>query len=151
MKLEVKPRGVRKTYEALNGIGERGNDARPAWPFVMRELQRSEKRKFDTQGANDHWPAVAKSTLERDARGKRDPKLMRVTGALEKTLTADRAKGAIRRRAKTQMRYGTSLFYAHFHQVGQGVPRRVLLRMEPNQVQAAADTLERHVVGKPPK
>jgi morphogenesis family protein len=149
MKLEVKPRGVRKTYEALESLGERGNDARPAWPFVMSDLQRSTKRRFDTEGASAGWPRVAASTLARDARGRRDPRLMRASGALEKALTADRARGGIRRRLKTQMRFGTSIFYAHFHQVGQGVPRRVLLDMDQRQVAAAADTLERHVVGKP--
>lgn len=150
MKLEVTPRGVKRTYNALEGLGERGNDARPAWPHVFEDIRDDTKSLFATEGRSAGWPAVAASTLKRDAQGGRDKRLMRSTGALERALTAERARGGVRRRLKTQARFGTSLFYADFHQRGRGVPKRVLLHMDEREQNRTARTLERHVIGKLP-
>lgn len=70
---------------------------------------------------------------------------MRASGALYRALTAQQARGGVRRRAKTQLRFGTSIFYARFHEKGEGLPKRPLLTVSQQLERRIARTLERFV------
>lgn len=143
--LSIETRGVARTHRALMAVSRRGADARPAWPMVLDMLQGQAQRRFTTEGRDAGWEPVAGTTVARDVRTNRDPRLMRTTGKLERALTADRARGGVRRRGKTQLRFGTSLPYAVFHQEGRGVPKRILVEMDAMTQARAARMLERYM------
>ena len=135
--------GTQEAAAALNSIAGRGADARPAWPSIFKLMQGDTEHRFDSQGLG-RWPALAAVTQETKARKHQDPRVMRVTGALQKSLTADRARGALRRKSRYQLRYGTSVFYARFHQKGvRGkLPERVLIDVDATLTKRIVDSLE---------
>jgi len=137
--------GQGKAAHALESIGGRGADARPAWPYVFALFQEDAEDRFDHDGKG-LWPALKPETVETKRRKGQDPRIMRVTGALERTLIRDRVRGGVRRKAKLQLRYGTTVFYAQFHQKGTGrMPKRELVVVTRPLEKRITETLERYV------
>lgn len=136
--------GTQNAAAVLESVGGRGADARPAWPTIFGLMQVDTKERFDTRGAGK-WDALADATVETKARKHLDPRIMRARGALERSLVADRGRGALRRKSRYQMRYGTTVFYAQFHQEGHGVPKRLLIDVNANMQTLIVRALERWV------
>lgn len=146
MRVEILQRGVVKAYRELDDLHDRASDVRPAWDAIMEDLQDASRSQFQTGRG---WAPTDEDTKARDARGGRDPRLMRVSGALENSLTQDNARGAIRDKTPREMRYGTSIFYAAFHQFGQGVPERKLVDVDARMEKKMAKRLENYLLGRP--
>jgi phage gpG-like protein len=141
----IKTTGDRKAAQALESIGGRGADARPAWPMVTALMRADTSERFDKQGEGA-WPPLAASTVEKKKRLGQNPKIMRVTDALYRSLTVKRGRGALRRGTKTQMRYGTTVYYSRFHQEGQGgVPKRPLVMVDADLEKRIVRALEQYV------
>lgn len=136
--------GQVKSAHVLKSIGGRGADARPAWPAIFSLFTAYGEKRFTELGPG--WPPLAEATKETKARKNQDPRLMRVTGALQKSLVADRARGGIRKKSRYQLTYGSKVFYARFHQAGKGVPKRVLVEVTPPLASDLTRALERYVV-----
>jgi hypothetical protein len=136
--------GQNKSADVLNSIGGRGADARPAWPAIFTLFTGYSEKRWQEEGPG--WPPLAESTKETKARKNQDPRLMRVTGALQKSLVADRARGGIRKKSRYQLVYGSKVFYARFHQTGRGTPKRVLVEVTPELSRDITGALERFVV-----
>jgi phage gpG-like protein len=133
--------GTQKSAAVLNSIGGRGADARPAWPSIFKLMQADTAERFNRDGEGD-WQRLAEATIDAKARKHQDPRIMRASGALYKSLTGDRARGALRRKSRYQMRYGTTVFYARFHQMGKGVPKRELITVDAALTRRIVDALE---------
>lgn len=136
--------GTQNSAAVLNSIGGRGADARPAWPSIFKLMQADTSERFAHGGEGD-WQRLAKETVESKARKRQDPRIMRASGALFKSLTADKGRGALRRKSRYQLTYGTSVFYARFHQTGKGVPKRELITVDAALARQIVDALERYV------
>jgi len=100
-------------------------DPQPALERMRALLARGEQEVFGTQGAaiGFHWAAPAEPDR------KADPQLLVATGALRASLTgADAGEvGAV------ELRFGTDVPYARFHQYGTSkMPARQLLGMPPD-------------------
>lgn len=140
-RFSITTRGADKAARALDAVGGRGADARPAWPFLMTMFRLDEERRWNTEGFGQ-WDELAPATIARKARKRQDTAVMRATGALERSLTVTRGRGAVRRGSKLQMRFGSSVFYGRFHQGGKGEPQGVKRRV----ILAVSDQLERAIV-----
>ena len=136
--------GTQEAASVLESVGGRGADARPAWPAIFGIMRADTLARFDRDGRGE-WKPLSPVTVESKARKRQDPRIMRATGALERALVADRGRGALRRKSRYQMRYGTTIFYAHFHQEGRGVPARPLIRVTKAMEKQIVVTLERYV------
>jgi phage gpG-like protein len=136
--------GTQNSAAVLNSIGGRGADARPAWPAIFKLMQADTGQRFDRGGEGD-WQKLAEATIDAKARKHQDPRIMRASGALYKSLTGDRGRGALRRKSRYQLTYGTSVFYARFHQLGKGVPKRELITVDAALARRIVDALERYV------
>jgi phage gpG-like protein len=136
--------GTQESAAVLNSVGGRGADARPAWPVIFKLMQADTAERFNRDGEGD-WQKLAASTIDAKARKHQDPRIMRASGALYKSLTGDTGRGALRRKSRYQMRYGTSVFYARFHQTGKGVPKRELITVDAALTRQIVDALERYV------
>jgi hypothetical protein len=137
--------GDARAAQVLDSVGGRGADARPAWPGILKMMQGDTAERFDTKGRG-LWRPLAPATIAAKARKNQDPRIMRATGALHRSLTLDRGRGALRRKSKYQMRYGSTVFYAQFHQEGHGVPKRILVEADAALQRRIVDALERYVV-----
>ena len=142
--LEIEDRGLKRSQKSLTDMGARAQDVRRAAYAVRTVFRKAEEHRFDSKGAGS-WPALAASTLERDVRGNRDPRILRATGALYRSLTATRASGQVDRREPHELAFGTSLFYAHFHEQGAGVPQRVLIDLTDRERREINDKLAAYI------
>lgn len=141
-RFEVHTTGAVEGARRLQAIGGRGADARPAWPLVFEQLSHDVEERFRTRGGETKWQPLAPSTVASKARKNEDPRIMRASNALYTSLTIPRGKKSLRRKAKTQARHGTTLFYARFHQYGAGVPKRPVLDVSERLEKSIAETLE---------
>jgi phage gpG-like protein len=140
----IQTTGVERNAKRLAAIGGRGADARPAWPLVFQQMRADSEERFKSEGEGT-WPKLADITKETKARKGLDPRIMHASNALYRSLTAERGRNTIRRKAKTQLRFGTKLFYADFHQRGRGVPKRPVLQLSERTQEEITRTLSDYV------
>lgn len=107
--------GDKKALRTFEGILARAGDPRPAYDRIFGQLERSERKRWETRGFG-RWGD--------DAEG--HPINMFRSGTLLASLTARSARGAIRKARGDRLIFGTRIFYAKFHQKGTGVPKRTV-------------------------
>lgn len=74
---------------------------------------------------------------------------MVATGALLKSLTVERGRGARRSATKRQMKFGTSVYYGKFHEKGESVPqRRILVPLDTRTRRRMVTDVRDHMLGK---
>jgi phage gpG-like protein len=95
------------------------------------------------------WQELADSTKARKAaKGREDPsRILYDSGDLFKSLTEAENDNAIRVSEHDEMRFGTTLPYAEFHQLGHGVPQRRFLELtETDRHQTFVQQAQRFLV-----
>lgn len=132
MKLDIDTRGVRQAGGLLDVMGRKAKNLKPAWPGVIRTLIVGERLIFTSRGASigNRWPELKASTRRIKAKQGMDPRPMVATGGILGELTSP---SGVRSMTGTELRWGTSKFYARFHPdrpvVGAGrVERRKIAR-----------------------
>jgi phage gpG-like protein len=93
---------------------------------IIHKLEQLETEQFDSEGARGSggWAPLAPATVAEKARRGLDPRILHATGRLRASLTA-RGGDAIRESHPDEMRFGTDVPYAAFHQRGTArMPRR---------------------------
>jgi phage gpG-like protein len=119
----------------LQRFAARVGDPHPALERMRALLARGEQEVWGTQGAaiGFHWAAPA------EAERKSDPALLVATGALRSSLTSE---GAGERATEVELRFGTDVPYARFHQFGTGkMPARPILGIPSEVDQGVGDVL----------
>lgn len=125
MRLELDAFGDKQVAREILRFGDRATDARPAWNSIIGQLERLEAAQFDSEGAraSGGWAPLAPATVAEKARRGLDRRILHATGALRASLTRH-SDDAIRESHPNEMRFGTTVPYAVFHQRGRGVPQR---------------------------
>lgn len=123
----------------LQRWGQSLEDPRPAFDRVVRRLNQSEEQVFATDGnAIGHaWPAA----VEPDR--KINSQLLVATGALRASLVGQTGE-SIRMTGSTELRFGTTVPYAHFHEYGapgHSLPARPMIGMTDQVRQAIANEI----------
>ena len=126
--VDIQQRGVPEATRELRQVGERGSDMRRIGGKVRTVYRGATQRQFESKSG---WPPLAGSTKERKARDGLDPRPLRATGALYRSMTASSAADQIDVREPDELRFGTTVPYAQFHEYGRGVPQRKLLVISP--------------------
>jgi len=110
----------------LQRLARRVGDPHPALERMRRMLARGEQEVWSTQGSaiGFHWATPA------EADRKSDPQLLVATGALRASLTNE---GAGELAGELELRFGTDVPYARFHQHGTSrMPARPIMGMPPD-------------------
>jgi phage gpG-like protein len=145
LEVEITERGAATAALHLRQVGERAADPRPAFDKIGRDLQQSEAAWFATRGEGT-WPPLAQQTEEfKAAQGLRSEPLV-ATGRLRESLVRRSAA----KTTGTELRYGTDVPYARFHEYGTAnMPRRPpLVPASPRIRRTMNDTVRQHVLGK---
>lgn len=122
----IETRGVEKATADVAALGNRAQRATRDVSYKVRTVfRKSEEQRFERTGPG--WPRLAASTVERKARQGLDPRTLRATGDLYRSLTASRASNQIDARLPDEFRFGTTVPYAGYHDTGAGVPKRDLI------------------------
>lgn len=114
---KVDTSNVRSRFAAMT---RRSRDFRPVFRWVMQELQKAHRDNFRTQGASSGFPwspldpQYASWKLENyGAKG-----ILVRSGDLQRSLTMNSGRGAVRDIGSRTAEFGTRLPYAKFHQSG---------------------------------
>lgn len=142
--IDVEEKGVGKTVTDLKALEFRARGVKRVSEQVRSVFRESEVRQFATEGRG-RWPRLADSTRERKSRQGLSLRTMHATDTLYRSLTATRASGQIDRRSEDELRFGTTVYYARFHQRGQGVPQRPLIDIQPNERQRMRDIIRAYI------
>jgi phage gpG-like protein len=151
VRLELNVAGDQQLNRELLRFAHRAVDARPLWDKIILDLRRLEEEQFADQGhrASGGWQELADSTKARKAaKGREDPsRILYDSGDLFKSLTEAENDNAIRVSEHDEMRFGTTLPYAEFHQLGHGVPQRRFLELtETDRHQTFVQQAQRFLV-----
>jgi phage gpG-like protein len=119
------PVRARDTAALLHTLAQR-IDGKPAVLSLLDQLLEAERERFDG-GKGARWRKLAASTLRTDERQGRDPRPMIETGLLRDSLTRPGHPQQIVRVRPGQLTFGTRVYYARFHQRGQGTPKRAVV------------------------
>jgi phage gpG-like protein len=132
MRLELDVFGDVQLNRELLRFADRAVDARPLWDHLILQLRALEEGQFTSQGdrASGGWLGLADSTIARKAaKGREDPsRILYDTGALMKSVT-EPGGNAVALSEPAMMIFGTTVPYARFHQLGEGVPQRRFLEL----------------------
>lgn len=147
MQITVEAHGTKSARDVLADLARRANDARPVWRAVADAVQDAERLRFNLNGQGD-WPPLEAITQSTKSRKHLDPRALRASNTLFHSLTEPHARGAVRDFGnRRQMRFGTDLFYAHFHDQGEGVTQRELIRLDERAQRRIAELIGRYLVG----
>lgn len=123
LELEIKVEGLEDAEGRLTRLGQRAVMAAPAFAEIYEVMLESERALW----ARGISPPDAPITIER----KGDATVLERTGALRRSLTATGAGGHIRELSGQALKFGSSLWYAHFALGTQHQPRRELIKLRP--------------------
>jgi phage gpG-like protein len=140
MSIKVVVTGDRRRADRLEGLARRLGDQRPQLRSLVGQLAAAEAARFAGMGVN--WQPPAKSTL-----AGRNPKLLVNSGRLMTSLTTIGDPDMVLQARAHSLRFGTSVFYARFHQRGQGVPRRRVVGVTRTQRQSLVNQLQALLIG----
>jgi phage gpG-like protein len=103
-----------------------GRLERPQLVGLIDTLVQAQQDRFAGR-AGARWRKLAASTVREHARHGRGPQPLVLTGRLMRSLTQRGAPGQQITIRPGELRFGTRVWYARFHQKGQGVPRRTVV------------------------
>jgi len=142
--MTIEQKGVPQATKHLHELGERGSDIRRVSEKLRTVYRESNKRRF--AGRLGRWAPLDEDTVARKHRQGLSSRTMVATGALEKSLTAPRAKNQIDERGKEFMRFGTTLFYARMSDKGTKTqPKRKLVQLTPKDRKKIVGYIERYI------
>lgn len=140
----ITERGAGKAARDVDRLGQRARDIRPATSTIRTQFRTAEERLFDT-GGHGQWPKLAEATRQLKAKRGSDPRILRATGALYRALTSAKAAGQLDVRHPTELRFGTTIPYATFHDLGKGVPQRKPIDLTSHDRDRITKAIEEYV------
>jgi hypothetical protein len=144
LRLEVTETGASEAALDLHRLGQRAGDVAPAGGEVKRIFHDAERRTFGASGPG--WPPVSQPTSERKAREGLSTSLLRASDRLYESLTQMFGSHQIDVRSADELRFGTTVQYARYHDQGtRSMPRRRLTQPTPSEQRDMVAAVERHV------
>jgi Phage virion morphogenesis family len=129
--------GDKQIERELLRFAERADDMMPAFEKLYDSFLGLERRQFDTQGRSGSggWAPLKPRTVAAKARHDLDPRIMRATERLRRSLTNRTSPDAIKQIGPDSFFFGTRVPYAGYHQNPSAASRLPELRsMSPVSV-----------------
>lgn len=120
MRFTFEVAGKKEMDRAFNRVTEHISDLRPLWPEVTRTVFNIEEEQFKSQGAKGRsgkWEKLSRNYAKQKERDYPGKPILQRTGRLEAALTS-KTGDTVLIEEKQEYGFGTSLFYAAFHQAG---------------------------------
>jgi len=141
----IEQRGAGVAAKHLADMGKRARAPKDASYRVRTIFRKAEESRFSSAGAGT-WKPLAETTRQLKAERGHDPRILRATNALYKSLTAPRARDQIDDRDRQDAwRFGTTVPYAIYHDTGRGVPKRKLIDLTSSERKAIDDEIGKYI------
>lgn len=139
--------GVGRTARRFRRMGRNAEDFRPVFRKLQEWIREDERARF----ASQPWRPLDPDTIRRKARQGRDPRIMREIGTLERAVTKRGARGSKSDTGRLSMFIGLrrngAAYYAHFHDEGDGTPKRRIYDMPTRTRLRFYQAVQRHLRG----
>jgi phage gpG-like protein len=141
LEVRLEQRGSAAAALHLRELGERAADPRPAFDRIGNELRLAEAAWFESRGAGSWAPLSGDTEAQKSGQAP-----LVASGRLRASLTSRSAA----KTTGTELRYGTEVPYARFHEYGgRSLPKRPpLVPASPRLRRMMQDEVRRHVVGQ---
>ena len=149
MQYQLELRGIDEAADRLEDTGDRAAHARAAMDKIVDALIEGEQSLWRRNGGGGKkkWAPNTKSTLASKIAKGLDPRPMRATGALERSLTVKHAPNQLLKIDNNSMEFGTKLFYAQFSQLAKNpARRRIVLDIAAKQKRTIREIILDHIV-----
>lgn len=141
--LKVTVNGAEKVIAGLEKIQGKAKDLRPAFKAARLLIMESTQRTFMAGGRPERWEPLSEMTLKR--RGE-NAQALRDKGILMGSIGIPGA-GGISVLKPLELRVGTNVPYARYHQDGIGVPQREFMLLLPEDEEKIMKLLLDHIAG----
>ncbi len=132
--------GDKQARARFDGISGRAKNPAKACAVIQTLWQTSERHRYDT-GAYGDWAPDLPSIRARKARRGQDPRTLRATGALYRSVTSPGAPGAVFRPSSDSLELGTSLAAGAEAQRGGGRRHREVVHVSTGELKAWAQAI----------
>jgi hypothetical protein len=123
VRVDVVVSGDRPANELVSRISRRLENGAAALGGLVDQILAYQAARFEGQGSR--WRRLARSTILEHRRHGAGAQPLVLTGALMRSLSVRGAPGQYIEITGTSLTLGTRLYYARFHKLGRGVPKRV--------------------------
>lgn len=142
--IEISETGAAKAAHDVEQLGVRAGDVMPVWPELDAMFRDDERQRFDRRGPG--WAQLDTATQDAKARLGQDPRVLRATDTLYRSLTAAAGVPEVGAMPGT-LHFGTDVEYARFHQYGTvNMPRRTLIDLSPRTRDRMVETVSDYIV-----
>jgi phage gpG-like protein len=120
MRFTFEVEGKAEFDRSFNRVGEHVSDLRPVWDRVEKIFYRIEEEQFKSEGSKGRsgkWKPLKPEYAGRKAIEYPGKLVLERTGKLKSSLTG-KTGDTVLIKEKQEFGFGTSLFYAQFHQTG---------------------------------
>ena len=141
--LHVSVNGEKKVIEGLQNIRGKAKDLRPAFRIAGGFIMESVGRTFRAGGRPEAWKPLSKATLKRRGQG---ALILQDIGTLMTSIGAKSGDGIMVLKP-LELRVGTNVPYARYHQEGIGVPARPFMQLLPEDEEKIVKAITEHIMG----
>ncbi len=138
-----------KLDSMIRGLGEKVRDWTEAWPKVSSAIQRILDEQFASEGARGPagpWPELKERYARRKLRAYPGGNLLEASGRLRRSLVSG-TDDTLEEFAPRQMRSGTTVPYALYHQTGtKKMPPRKIFDFRPEDYSLIAEGVKREAL-----
>ncbi len=140
--------GVVQMARSIERFAGDVKDVRPAWPGVLQILRLASAERFRTAGAHggQRWVPLSPRYAAYKARRWPGRGILVRTGALQDSLTQETGQSIVQMHP-LELRYGTKVPYAVFHQRGgRRLPRREVIHLAESDKLDVMREVQRYLV-----
>ncbi|GAB6901862.1 hypothetical protein [Kineosporia succinea] len=133
--------GVGRVEARFDDLGDKAANPGPLWERLYAGFLGAERSRFDTRGYG-HWRPILPATSRRKIARGQDPRTLRATGALYRSLTSRGAPGSVYRTTSSSVIFGSSLDQAIYQQGGEGRRDRPVIVLSRRMKKQFAQTID---------
>lgn len=138
--------GEVQLLRTLSRFGEGVQDYTPVFHSIVERLQQGAQEQFDTQGQGA-WAPLSPKYAKWKAQNYPGKPILQRTGDLLMSLTSETGH-SINVVHPLEMRWGTDLLYARFHQLGtRRMPQRRIIELSEEQRRDVMKEVQKYLVG----
>jgi hypothetical protein len=130
VEISIETIGMERYVRGFNRIKSEVQDFAEPFRVILGDFRATEQRIFSSEGSSEGGPFVSLKEKYREWKDRNFPgrPIMVMRGDLMHSLIG-KGKGTIENIGKTSAEFGTSIIYAHRHQVGYKMPKRKIVQL----------------------
>ena len=146
MDFRIELLGKENLVRGFEGLVRYAGNLRPIFTEIHKDFLKMEKENFDKVGFPEKFKALSRVYRRRKSKKAPGQPIMQLSGDLRGSLTGERSGHIFEFINDIKVRMGSSVKYAHRHQVGHKMPRRRIIQLTPERKKSWSYFIHRFLV-----